>query len=139
MMNKKRCSMTISREQFDKASAVLAADSRVDAAFLLGSAVHGQMRSDSDIDIAVLPASAIPSGLDRVRLAIKLEQVFNRQVDLGILSHNNLVYAKEAYLNGHRIYCRDAFRCELFGATALGLYADLREARREVEHAYRAG
>ncbi len=129
--------MSITNEQLREASAVFAAEPRVDAAFVLGSAVHGQLRSDSDIDIAILPAApAVLDTLDRIRLGVDLEKIFMRQVDIGILDNNNLIYAKEAYLNGRRIYCRDAFHCGLFGASALGLYAELREARKEVELAY---
>jgi len=131
--------MAVSDKQLTEVNSVLAAESRVDAAFLLGSAVDGRMREESDIDIAILPAfGAVINGIDRARLAVTLEQIFGRQVDLGILDHNNLVYAKEAYLKGQRIYCRNSFRCGLFGATALGMYAALREARREVEHAYQS-
>lgn len=129
--------MIFSDEQLRQIHSALAAESCVDAAFVLGSAAHGRMRSDSDIDIAILPSSdGTLNGIDRVRLAMTLEEILGRQVDLGILDHSNLVYAKEAYLRGKRIYCRNAFHCGLFGASALGMYADLREARREVEHAY---
>lgn len=131
--------MCISNEQLRKASAVFAGQQRIDAAYVLGSAVNGPLRSDSDIDIAILPsAHAVLDAFGRIRLGIELEKIFMRQVDIGILDHNNLIYAKEAYLNGRRIYCRDTFRSELFGASALGMYAELREARKEVESAYEA-
>jgi hypothetical protein len=55
-----------------------------------------------------------------------------------VLDTTNLVYAKEAYLNGECIFCRDSLRRDLFGATVLGEYLDLREVRQEVEHAYQA-
>ncbi len=107
------------------------------AAFLLGSAVSGRLRKDSDVDIAILPQPNANFRLaDRLELAVRLEDVFKRKVDLGVLDHHNLIYAKEAYLTGRCIYCRNIFQRDLFGATALGLYAELKQTRREIEHAY---
>ncbi len=109
------------------------------AAFLLGSAACGRLRQDSDVDIAILPQPGANLRLaDRIQLAVQLEDVFKRKVDLGVLDHHNLIYAKEAYLSGHCIYCRNTFQRDLFGATALGLYAELKQTRREIEHAYQA-
>ena len=131
--------MKISREQLSALTKVFDDDKRIDAAFLLGSAVRNEMRPDSDVDIAILPApGANLGGIDRATIALELENTLGRTVDVGVLDHGNLVYAKEAYLNGQRIYCRNRFRCELFGASTLGMYAELRESRREVENAYQA-
>ena len=110
----------------------------VAAAFMLGSAARGCQRADSDVDVAVLPGpDDKPTVLERVELAVQLEGILHRDIDLGILSTDNLVYAKEAYLTGRCIYSRNEFHRDLFGATALGLYAGLRQERREIEDAYR--
>ena len=74
--------------------------------------------------------------VQRVALAARLSRRCRRDVDLGILDTDNLIYAKEAYLNGICIHCRDPFQRDRFGADALGLYLELRESRHEVEHAY---
>lgn len=107
------------------------------AAFLLGSAAGDRLRKGSDVDIAILPETghSLPLNL-RIELAVQLEDIFKRQVDLGILDQRNLIYVKEAYLKGRCIYSRNDFQRDLFGATALGLYAELKENRREVESAY---
>lgn len=120
--------------------AILDHDERIVAAFLLGSVARGTDRPDSDVDIAVLPVVGSEySALDRGRLAAEIAEVIHREVDVGVLNTQNLIYAKEVFLTGNCIYCRDAFQRDLFGATALGLYAELRESRREVERAYQAG
>lgn len=132
--------MSIGKGMVEKIVRVLAAASWVDAAFIMGSAARGTSRADSDFDLAILPVNtAAFTAFDRVSLTVQIEELVGCPVDIGILDHKNLVYAKEAYLTGRNIYCREPFRCGLFGATALGLYAELREARKEVEDAYQTG
>jgi predicted nucleotidyltransferase len=128
----------MTKKKLGKVESELAKDDRIAAAFLLGSAARGEMRSDSDVDIAILvEPEATFTVKDRVGLAIALEKIFGREVDLGILDHDNLIYAKEAYSKGRCIYCHDNFYRDLFGATTFGMYADLRESRKEIEDAYR--
>ncbi|KXB05589.1 hypothetical protein AKJ51_04935 [candidate division MSBL1 archaeon SCGC-AAA382A20] len=125
-------------KELKKVESELAKDDRIAAAFLLGSAAREEMRSESDVDIAILvEPEATFTGKDQVDLVIALEQIFGRKVDLGILDHDNLIYAKEAYTKGRCIYCNDSFYRDLFGATTFGMYADLRESRKEIEDAYR--
>jgi predicted nucleotidyltransferase len=116
----------------------LANEKRITAAFLLGSAARNQLRPDSDVDIAILlkPGTSV-SPFEKINLAARLGELCAREVDLGMLESRNLVYAREAYLTGECIYCRDVFVKDLFGATILGLYATLKECRKEVEDAYR--
>jgi predicted nucleotidyltransferase len=126
-------------ELTERIAGYLANDRRITAAFLLGSAVRDALRPDSDVDIALLPeAGTTLTGFDRANIAADLAALVHRDVDLGVLDTTNLVYAKEAYLNGECIFCRDSLRRDLFGATVLGEYLDLREVRQEVEHAYQA-
>lgn len=114
-------------EQLQQIIALLNAEEDISAAYLLGSAAKGCLRSDSDIDIAILAREkASVSSWDRLRLAGELSRVVGRTVDLGILSTDNLIYARETLLTGKRILCRDRFFCDMFGATALGLYAESR-------------
>jgi len=112
---------------------------RVAAAYLLGSAAEGRLRSDSDVDIAVLPVT--PDGLpllDRLHLAAELGSIVGREVDLGVLTTRNLVYAKEAVTRGRLIFDRDHPVTARFEMYALSMYASLQEARREVLRAYAA-
>lgn len=96
------------------------------------------MRPDSDIDIAVLiDAGADISLTERIRISSELEQCINRPIDLGVLTTHNLIYAREAIMTGVCIFCRNNFQRDLFAATVLGLYLQLREERKEIENAYR--
>jgi predicted nucleotidyltransferase len=111
----------------------------VAAAYLLGSAAEERLRSDSDVDIAVLPVT--PEGLpllERLHLAAELSSIVGREVDLGVLATRNLVYAKEAVTRGRLILDRDHQVTARFEMYALSMYASLQEARREVLRAYAA-
>ncbi len=109
------------------------------AAYLLGSAVQGRLRPESDLDVAVLPTR--PHGLpivERLALAAELSQAAGRDVDLGILSTSSLVYAKEAVAHGRLFFERDREARARFAMYALSMYASLQEARQEVIAAYAA-
>ena len=126
-------------QEFKKIADVLKKDRRVSAAYLLGSALTDRLRADSDIDIALLPAPGCSlSQMDLFTVSSELGTCCPRPVDIGILSTHNLIYAKEALLQGECLFCKDQYYHDLFVATALGLYLELRTARREVEHAYTA-
>ncbi len=114
-------------------------DQRVLAAYLLGSAASGRMRSDSDLDLALMTMpDAKMSSLERIALAAELGLDLGIVVDIGELSSSNLVYAKEAILTGRRIFARDRFQADLKACTLLGMYFRFNEERREVVNAYRA-
>ncbi|MFM8952461.1 MAG: hypothetical protein ACKOOF_05275 [Planctomycetaceae bacterium] len=87
----------------------------------------------------MLPLS--PNGLqltERLSLAAELNRLVGREVDLGVLTTRNLVYAKEAVPHGRRIFDRDHSTTATFEIYALSMYASLQEARREVLLAYAA-
>ncbi|MCE9629929.1 MAG: nucleotidyltransferase domain-containing protein [Planctomycetia bacterium] len=132
-------SNSISPELLERASDAILAHPKVEAAYLLGSAVDGRLRGDSDIDIAILlRRSAVLSVMDRLLLTASLGRVFGRPVDLGILSTANLVYAKEAIAHGRLIAERDHGVTARFAMHVLSMYAGLQESRREVLRAYSA-
>ena len=109
------------------------------AAYLLGSAAAGRLRKDSDVDFAILLDPLRTLSLDeQVALVSELEGIMRREIDLGRMTPDGLVYAKEAICSGVRVYCRERTDVELFEATALALYVELRRNRREVEASYAA-
>lgn len=131
--------VTLDGKPFDAVRRLLQEHAAVDAAYVLGSAVTGRLRPDSDIDIAILPrTTAAFSVIDRMGLSVELGKLFGRTVDLGLLSHTNLVYAKEAVAHGRLIFERDHGTTARFEMLTLSMYAALQEARREVLRAYAA-
>jgi len=130
---------TPSVECLDAVRRLLHRHVEVDAAYLLGSAVTGRLRPDSDIDIAILPRrDSAFSLMDRLTISAELGGMFGRTVDLGVLTHANLVYAKEAVAHGRLIFDRDHGTTARFAMLTLSMYAALQEARREVLRAYAA-
>ena len=121
----------------DAVAAELASDDRVLAVYLLGSAAAGRLRADSDIDIAVMaPPGTHLSEVERADIATGLSYRLGRQVDVGLLSSRNLVYANEALHTGIRLYARDADAAALYAANLLGLYLEFNERRQEIINAY---
>ena len=130
---------TLDPTQLEAVVSYLSGQGHVAAAYLLGSAAEGRLRPDSDVDIAVLPRS--PNSLqlaERLTLAAELSRFVGREVDLGVLTTRNLVYAKEAVTRGRRIFDRDHSTTATFEMYAMSMYASLQEARREVLRAYAA-
>ena len=120
-------------------SSVLKTHSEIAAAYLLGSAVTGQLRNDSDIDIALLPADRhVISVQSRLELAGLLETRLGRKIDIGIIKSNNLIYASEAILKGQRIVTLQKDYTETTEMRLLGCYLVFKEDRKEVEERYRA-
>lgn len=110
------------------------------ALYLLGSALNESMRSDSDIDIGLMMEPGIKmSSLVRAKLSNILSCEMGRTVDLGEVSSNNLVYAREALLKGKLIYTKNKYRTDLYRANLLGMYLQYNIDRQEVVNAYRTG
>ncbi|MGR3176752.1 MAG: type VII toxin-antitoxin system MntA family adenylyltransferase antitoxin [Candidatus Anammoxibacter sp.] len=111
----------------------------VNAVYLHGSYAKGKLHPNSDIDMAVLLMKGF-SNLkteDILNMTSQLELIFNRKVDLGVLSSNNLIYTKEVIEHGISIFCRNRFEKELFEATMLSMYLNLQIERKEILNAYR--
>ena len=109
------------------------------AAYLHGSTAKGTARPDSDVDIAVLPKPGQHVSLKtRLECAGELEGILGCPVDIGELSTRNVVYAKEVAAHGQEIFTTNRFQSDLFMATALAMYAELQQQRKEVLHAYTA-
>lgn len=112
-------------------------DTRILAAYLMGSAANGGMRPDSDVDIALLPKPGQKlSPLDLADMSVSITLSVGRVVDLGVITSQNLIYASEAILKGRRILCHNQFQTDLSVATLLGLTAQLKFERQEIQNGY---
>jgi len=112
---------------------------RIAALYLLGSAAKGTMRTDSDVDIAILPRNGTSLTLqERADCTAALSLALRRDIDLGLITPQNLIYASEAILTGKRILALDPAYADQTEVRLLGQYLQLRIDRREVEEAYYA-
>ena len=107
--------------------------------YLLGSAARDQLRPDSDVDLAVLPRPETKVDPEELlRFGASLMSHLGRTVDVGLVSSSNLVYAKEALLNGILLSDAQPELTTLVKANLLALYLRFQEDRKEVLDAYRA-
>jgi predicted nucleotidyltransferase len=114
-------------------------DPRILSVYLLGSAISGRLRPDSDIDLAILAMPGQELGPEeRAELGATLAFEIGRDVDIGELSSRNLVYAREALFTGTRIFVRDPALAGVLESCLLGMYARFNEDRWEILDAYRA-
>lgn len=118
---------------------VLQAYSGIAAVYLLGSAQNGNLRADSDIDIAILPEAGVAILMQsRLEMAALLEEKLGRTVDIGIITSRNLIYASEAILKGQRIIMLNDDYTNMSETSLLGCYYVFRQDRKEVEESYYA-
>ena len=108
------------------------------AVYLFGSGARGELRPDSDLDVAILlaPGVDLPSQ-QRLDLAADLGTLAERTVDLSVLGRPaGAVLAKEAVTSGRRLWDDGTQAAAEFEMYALSSYARLREDRAPVEAAY---
>mgnify|MGYP006303244411 CR=1 FL=1 len=118
---------------------VLQGTAGIAAAYVLGSAVTGRLRHDSDIDIALLPMDEQGISMqERLGLAGELAARLKMPVDIGVITARNLVYAREAIMNGRRILTLHKDHTEAAETRLLGSYLTFRQDRKAVEDSYRA-
>lgn len=107
------------------------------AAWLLGSAISGRLRDDSDVDVACCYRPDAKFDLKAYgKLLLDLETIFGRQVDVGRISSQNLVYAVQATQTGKLIYASDPELAQALTSRMQSLYLDLKLDRKIVEEAY---
>ena len=118
----------------------LVADARISAVYLHGSVAKGTARADSDLDVAVLvKAGEKISSLEFYHLAGELSQYSDREVHLGQLNFDNLVYTKQVLEHGELLYCRAEFENDMFVCTALSMYVKFVNDAKEVYDVYKIG
>ena len=108
--------------------------------YLLGSALTGNLRPDSDIDLGIMLEQGVRfSSIRKAELTGILSFELGRNVDIGEVSGRSLVYSREALLKGLPLYQRDRDKSDLYRANILGLYTQFNIDRREVLNAYGIG
>ena len=101
------------------------------AIYRFGSWGSEDERSDSDIDLAILPRSP----LDPVRrwdLAQRLASLAGRDVDLVDLLTASTVMRMQVVGHGERLYFSDFFAVEQFDDSVFSAYARLNEERKYI-------
>ena len=122
---------------FNQAVKLIKNSEEIVVAYLYGSALSEYFRPDSDIDIALLlnPGTDM-SSYKKLQLSGELSSLLNREVHLGIMSKNTLVFTKEIIEKGLQLFTKNDYFSNLYNATVLSMYAQLRENNQEVINAY---
>lgn len=124
---------------YEKIIEFLSNDTRILSISILGSYNKGTNRKESDIDIALLlPYGEKITGIEKFNYIKELTYILGIKVDIGIINKNNLIYSREALLNGNTIYIRDREKFNDLRANLLCLYITYCDDVREVLNAYRA-
>lgn len=114
---------------------IVAVFPEVQAIYLFGTYDTAEIRSDSDVDIAILlPAKqAKEIGFWGLReLSYKLEELLERTIDLINLRQVPTVLQKEVLLADRRIYCADEYAAAEFEMLTLSYYQKLNAERSEI-------
>ena len=99
--------------------------------YLFGSAAAGEMRADSDIDLAVLLDTPVPAA-QLWSLAQKLAVSVGHDVDLIDLQSASTVMRAQVISKGKRLYCANELLCSNFEDRVYADYARLNEERRYI-------
>ena len=107
------------------------------AIYVYGSVVTGNTHPGSDLDLALLLHHGAVIDYGRIlKISGELESRMGCPVQIGILSREQAIHAKEVIAHGRRIFCRDQTYCDSFAMYALAAYAELNEDRQAVMQAY---
>jgi predicted nucleotidyltransferase len=133
-----RFNLEVSPDTINLIIAILQKNGKVGAAYILGSAASGEMRTDSDVDIAILPAEGQKiSSLELADITAELSFESRYTIDTGLITSANLVYSKEAITKGKRIFVRNAKWAGIMTASLIGMYMAFNDQRQELLNAYR--
>jgi predicted nucleotidyltransferase len=103
------------------------------AIYIFGSAAAGTMTPDSDVDVAILRIQG--SALDAevaFQLKTDLAAILKKDIDLVDMLQADDVTKAQVITTGEVVMCSDPVKCSAFETTALAMYADLNEDRREI-------
>jgi uncharacterized protein len=111
--------------------ALLGAAPDCKAIYLFGSWGTADQRSDSDIDLAILPAAPL-AAVYRWELAQELSSALGCNVDLIDLLSASTVLRMQIIANGELLYGFHSSEVEQFADMVFSSYARLNEERREI-------
>ena len=99
--------------------------------YVFGSFARGELREDSDIDLAFLSDGEFTS-YEIFMLAQEIAEIYNREVDLIDLKKASTVFKAQIVGTGDVIYCSDENIKTNFQIRAFKEYALLNEEREEI-------
>lgn len=112
-------------------------EKNIDGVYIFGSISRGEMREESDIDIAVIGDFNFDDKLDFI---CDLEKKLGRKIDLIDFNKSNLNFQAEIITNGELVYCLDIEKNDLLEYKILAKYLVFEEDRKIVlDEIYKRG
>ena len=102
------------------------------AIYVFGSVARGDMRADSDLDLAFVADGVVPP-LARYEAKLAVEEALRIDVDLVDLSTASPILAREVMLEGRRIAAQNAFVAGMVEIRLMRDYEELKVRRRGIE------
>lgn len=102
------------------------------AVYLFGSFASGEVRPDSDLDLAVFAGPPLPRPL-LLSLQQRIANMFNRDVDLVDLAAANTILQVQVIGEGKLVDAPDADAAALFELRVIREYQDLKQRRLAIE------
>ncbi len=97
--------------------------------YIYGSYIRGELKEDSDIDIAISGSYTIDQ---RVLLSSTLSTVFHRNIDLILFDNIDTVFKTEIINTGKLVYTEDSNKSDSMEFKILANYLTLEEDRKVV-------
>ena len=110
---------------------------KIDGIYIFGSISRGELREESDIDIAIVGDLSFSDKLDFI---CDLEKKLKKKIDLIDFNRSNLNFQAEIITNGKLIYCLDEEKNDLLEYKILSKYLVFEEDRKIVlDEIYKRG
>ena len=124
------------KERIELLKSVICEHKEVIVAYLYGSAVQGNLRADSDIDVGILLADdAVPEHLYAIQMAgeIRSRCRLDRDVDVRVLNRRPIRFLHQVLRYGEIVFVRDERKRVDFETEVINAYLDFKPFLREYD------
>ena len=119
------------KEKLESAKQYLVSNFECEAILLFGSYARNSQNAESDVDLAIKVKKEIqPKELFEIKR--KLEDIFEKDVDLIDLNNTQDGIRYEILMNGVTIYVKDDLKFELYKLDMYREYLELNESRQTI-------
>jgi hypothetical protein len=120
----------------ERISKVLMKESNILFAYIFGSYARKEARKESDVDVAIFlknPSIMEEDPKFEVKLALKIEKVVNRPVDVRIMNDKPLTFINQVLKHGKVLFSRNENERMNFEMKMFDLYSDFRRLMDEYD------